>query len=197
MTKHTTLNIHSLSLGASAMIQKGNVVLYLDKNLVEKSKELGFNLSKTFENHLKQLISQLSNNQTTHNGLPSKSESNWWAGPDLPPVRYESLCLNPFNNAIFINFDQGLELPVPIPERDCVITKLLFKKLLICLQKAVVGQAVFSNYEAIFKIKTDFFRSLERVQNLIQTKGDTLLVSNRWRPKRLKTLLTTVKKSRP
>ena len=35
---------------------KGNVVLYLDKDLVEKSKELGFNLSKTFENHLKQLV---------------------------------------------------------------------------------------------------------------------------------------------
>ena len=31
------------------MGNKGNVVLYLDKELVEKSKELGFNLSKTFE----------------------------------------------------------------------------------------------------------------------------------------------------
>ena len=39
------------------MTTKGNVVLYLDKELVEKSKELGFNLSKTFENHLKQLMS--------------------------------------------------------------------------------------------------------------------------------------------
>jgi hypothetical protein len=38
------------------MTQKGNVVLYLDKELVGKSKELGFNLSKTFENHLKHLI---------------------------------------------------------------------------------------------------------------------------------------------
>jgi len=35
------------------MTQKGNVVLYLDKELVPKSKELGFNLSKTLENHLK------------------------------------------------------------------------------------------------------------------------------------------------
>ena len=48
--------------GTFAMIKKGNVVLYLDKELVEKSRELGFNLSRTFENHLKQLISQLSNN---------------------------------------------------------------------------------------------------------------------------------------
>ena len=31
-------------------------MLYLDKELVEKSKDLGFNLSKTFENHLKHLI---------------------------------------------------------------------------------------------------------------------------------------------
>ena len=42
------------------MTTKGNVVLYLDKDLVEKSKSLGFNLSKTFENHLKQLITQFS-----------------------------------------------------------------------------------------------------------------------------------------
>jgi hypothetical protein len=39
------------------MPTKGNVVLYLDKEIVEKSKELGFNLSKTFENHLKHLLS--------------------------------------------------------------------------------------------------------------------------------------------
>ena len=61
---------------------KGNVVLYLDEDLVDKSKELGFNLSKTFENHLKQLIYQLLNNQFTHNGLQSRNEVLWWAGPD-------------------------------------------------------------------------------------------------------------------
>jgi post-segregation antitoxin (ccd killing protein) len=31
-------------------------VLYLDKQLVKKSKKLGLNLSKTFENHLKHLV---------------------------------------------------------------------------------------------------------------------------------------------
>jgi len=41
------------------MGQKGNVVLYLDKELVEKTKELGFNLSKMFENHLKQLFNSI------------------------------------------------------------------------------------------------------------------------------------------
>jgi len=38
------------------MTHKRNVVLYLDSELVKKTRELGFNLSKTFENHLKMLI---------------------------------------------------------------------------------------------------------------------------------------------
>jgi post-segregation antitoxin (ccd killing protein) len=49
------------------MANKGNVVLYLDKELVEKSKELGFNLSKTFENHLKHLMTQLSTGNSINN----------------------------------------------------------------------------------------------------------------------------------
>ena len=58
-----------------AMTQKGNVVLYLDKELVLKSKELGFNLSKTFENHLIHLMTQFSavnsvnNFELSENGL--------------------------------------------------------------------------------------------------------------------------------
>jgi hypothetical protein len=46
---------------------KRNVVLYLDRELVEKSKELGFNLSRTLENHLKQLIFHLSSLKLTQN----------------------------------------------------------------------------------------------------------------------------------
>jgi hypothetical protein len=49
-----------MSSDANAMRNKRNVVLYLDIELVEKSKELGFNLSKTFENHLKHLITHFS-----------------------------------------------------------------------------------------------------------------------------------------
>ena len=64
------------------MSNKGNVVLYLDKELVDKSKQLGFNLSRTFENHLKQLISQNLNNQSTHNGVLTENKIKWWAGPD-------------------------------------------------------------------------------------------------------------------
>ena len=46
--------VFSLRL-AFAMGTKGKAVLYLDKDLVKKSKNLGFNLSKTFENQLKHL----------------------------------------------------------------------------------------------------------------------------------------------
>jgi hypothetical protein len=42
------------------MPNKRNLVLYMDDDLVKKSKELGFNLSKTFENHLKHLINNFS-----------------------------------------------------------------------------------------------------------------------------------------
>jgi len=50
------------------MSEKRNVVLYLDKEIVEKSRELGFNLSRTFENHLKQLINQLEHVYAQNNG---------------------------------------------------------------------------------------------------------------------------------
>ncbi len=43
--------------GASASLRrKRNVVLYIDEELVNRTRELGFNLSKTFENYLKHLI---------------------------------------------------------------------------------------------------------------------------------------------
>jgi len=35
--------------------------LYVDAELIHKSRGLGFNLSKTFENHLKMLIDQFNN----------------------------------------------------------------------------------------------------------------------------------------
>ena len=59
------------------MNNKRNVVLYLDKEVVDKSRKLGFNLSRTCENHLKQLILVFSN------GSNCGQNSEWWAGPDL------------------------------------------------------------------------------------------------------------------
>jgi post-segregation antitoxin (ccd killing protein) len=59
------------------MSGKRNVVLYLDSELVRKTRELGFNLSKTFENHLKQLVNHV-------DSLHAQNNSHvWWAGPDL------------------------------------------------------------------------------------------------------------------
>jgi len=49
------------------MTQKRNVVLYLDTELVRKTRELGFNLSKTCENHLKTLIMQFQNVYSQNN----------------------------------------------------------------------------------------------------------------------------------
>ena len=82
MTKHITKNIPSYALGCIRNDNKKKRRMYIDDELVEKSRALGFNLSRTFDNHLKQLISQLSNNQSSHNSLPSKNEALWWAGPD-------------------------------------------------------------------------------------------------------------------
>ena len=52
---------------ANALGTKRNVVLYLDKDIIEKSKEIGFNLSRALENHLKQLIFHLSSFKCTQN----------------------------------------------------------------------------------------------------------------------------------
>jgi len=57
------------------MNNKRNIVLHLDKELVEKTRNLGFNLSKTVENHLKQLLTQFSNINTQNN-----SESSVFVG---------------------------------------------------------------------------------------------------------------------
>ena len=65
------------------MGNKGNVVLYIDKELVSKSKELGFNLSKTFENHLKHLMMQFSIDNSVNSFNSQDKNDKWWAGPDL------------------------------------------------------------------------------------------------------------------
>jgi post-segregation antitoxin (ccd killing protein) len=64
------------------MSNKHNLVLYVDQELVEKSRELGFNLSKTFENHLKHLLTQFSQVNSSNNSKNNGNASDWWAGPD-------------------------------------------------------------------------------------------------------------------
>ena len=85
------------------MKTKGNLVLYLDKELVEKSKDLGFNLSKTFENHLKQLMMQFSTVNSVNNCNSTIENEEKWAGPDLN-------FLNFFNREIGNNTKKAFSL---------------------------------------------------------------------------------------
>jgi hypothetical protein len=49
------------------MSNKRNVVSHVDAELVKKTKDLGFNLGKTFENHTKHLLTQFSALNTANN----------------------------------------------------------------------------------------------------------------------------------
>jgi hypothetical protein len=40
------------------MTKKDNGILYLDKELIQKSKAIGYNLNKTLENYMKHLMTQ-------------------------------------------------------------------------------------------------------------------------------------------
>jgi post-segregation antitoxin (ccd killing protein) len=84
--KHQTYNTElpfACARVQAQMTNKHNLVLYVDQELVEKSRELGFNLSKTFENTLKQLINTYSNVNPLNNNRNSDIQNTWWAGPDL------------------------------------------------------------------------------------------------------------------
>ena len=70
------------------MRSKHNLVLYVNKELVDKSKELGFNLSRTFENHLKHLITQLSTHQNTLNHHPTQNNVEVVGRAGLEPATF-------------------------------------------------------------------------------------------------------------
>jgi hypothetical protein len=65
------------------MSNKRNLVLYVDQELVEKTRNLGFNLSKTFENHMKHLTTQFSSVNSLNNYDSTIKSIDWWAEPDL------------------------------------------------------------------------------------------------------------------
>ena len=71
------------------MRRKHNLVLYIDKALVEKSKELGFNLSKTFENHLKHLITQFSTCNLVNNFNSTENKTEMVGLPGFEPGSIE------------------------------------------------------------------------------------------------------------
>lgn len=53
--------------------------------LVEKSKELGFNISKTFENHLKHLMTQFLTSNSINNFESSANKMRMVGLPSLNP----------------------------------------------------------------------------------------------------------------
>jgi hypothetical protein len=67
-----------------------------------------------------------------------------------------------------------------VDTRDCVKSQLLSKKMLICFQKSMMQQAIFSNNIAIFKIQTDYLHSLtpllsnEEIKQQIETEMQQL-----------------------
>jgi Mn-dependent DtxR family transcriptional regulator len=89
MTKHITDNALAYALMQMHLTNKGNLVLYLDKEVIQKSKELGFNLSKTFENHLKQLITQFSTCNSVDNANSPEKEMNNVGLPGFEPGSIE------------------------------------------------------------------------------------------------------------
>jgi intergrase/recombinase len=94
---------------AFAMGTKGNVVLYLDKDIVAKSRELGFNLSKTFENHLKHLMTQFSTVNSKNNVDSTYKNVIWCGRRDLNPGRQRgSLTISyPESKAEFVEYLQS------------------------------------------------------------------------------------------
>ena len=129
---------------ADAMTQKGNVVLYIDRELVEKSKELGFNLSKTFENHLKQLMIQFS---TCNSVNKSDSIENKIAVVGLPvpePKRVQNLIQIRRDNLLISN--RG--------GRKRRLTSLANKVLRIILQKRVRWDALKLLSESLLNKQT-------------------------------------------
>jgi hypothetical protein len=57
---------------------------------VEKSHELGFNLSKKFENYLKHFLTQFSSTDLLNKGENGTNPGVWWAGPDSNPNEVKS-----------------------------------------------------------------------------------------------------------
>ena len=82
--------------------------LYIDSALVRKTKELGFNLSKTFENHLKRLVNHVDNIYRQNNS------HGWWAGPDLnrrPSARQaDVLTVLDYRPSMFVGYFQYIAL---------------------------------------------------------------------------------------
>ena len=111
--EHQTYNIEpalpSPARGCECkMSKKRNVALYLDGEILEKSRELGLNLSRTFENHLRQLVNHVDSVHGQYKSL------RWWAGPDLnrrPSARQADVLTElDYRPSMFVGYFQYIAL---------------------------------------------------------------------------------------
>jgi integrase len=119
------------------MSNKRNVVLYLDKDLIEKSREIGFNLSKTFENYLKQLIMQFSTVSSRKNFNSTDKNSFWWAGPDLNRRPSARQAPGIPTETLLTRFKEFLKVDLRRSDKTAYEHTYYIKKFLNALQKPV------------------------------------------------------------
>jgi hypothetical protein len=98
------------------MSNRHNLVLYIDKELVEKSKELGFNLSKTFENHLNHSITQFSTCNSLNHFISAEKVVRL---PEFGPVEFFSFrnlldCILSWGEKGLREFDEIFEESIEI-----------------------------------------------------------------------------------
>jgi integrase/recombinase XerD len=105
--------------------------------LVEKTRELGFNLSKTFENTLKHLINTYSNVNPLNNSENSGIQGCWWAGPDLNRRPSARQAPGIPSEELLTKFREFLKVDLRRSDKTAYEHKYYIKKFLNALTKPV------------------------------------------------------------
>jgi integrase len=136
------------------MSNKHNLVLYVDKELVEKSRNLGLNLSKTFENHLKHLITQFSSINSVNNLDSASKNCLWWAGPDLNRRPSARQAPGISSEELLTRFREFLKIDLRRSDKTAYEHTYYIKKFLNELPKPVVSTTVEDVREYLKSLKT-------------------------------------------
>ena len=72
------------------MGKKKTICLYVDEDVVQEAKELGLNLSKTFENALKDMIARIKG--TAHSDCPKNAKKAGLGGIEPPTPGLKAQC---------------------------------------------------------------------------------------------------------
>jgi len=124
------------------MSNKHNLVLYVDQELVDKSREMGFNLSKTFENHLKQLLTQFSQVNSSNTNGNNENVDNWWAGPDLNRRPSARQAPGMPTEELLTKFREFLKVDLRRSDKTAYEHKYYIKKFLNTLTKPVENATI-------------------------------------------------------